>query len=276
MATRTATPLLRSPAPEIERIPWEELGPTFIATWGRPNDVEMPEDLTIYGKKGGGKSYFAGYVLRLRAQVRRSHVVVVCTKPTDSTISALGWPTVRRWPPDYGQDQVIWWARAKGISAEHLVPQRARVKLLMDALWQPGANRLVYWDELTYLEQDLRLKRELATFYREGRTQGITNIASLQRPAGVSRLAHSEAGWTVVFPPKDEDDRDRVAQILGSKARYKLVLDSLDKSKHEFLIVRDLTGERFISHLPAPPRRNRAKPAAPAGYGVPSRQRGDR
>jgi hypothetical protein len=277
MTSRRSTLLL--PSPEIQRVDWDELGPEFIRAWGRPGGKFDPEHLTVYGKSGGGKSYFVGYVLNLRADTRGSHVCAVATKKADKTLTNLGWTITDSWPLfSYNENRAIFWAKAKGISAEHLVPQRAKVKGLMDKLWVAKSNIIVYWDELTYLEQDLRLKRELATFYREGRTNGITNVASMQRPSGVTRLAHSEAGWTVAFPPKDSDDRDRVAEVLGDRQRFRVALDGLDRRKHEFLMRHDRTGETYISHLP-PPRRERraAKPevSAPIGYGVPSRRQGD-
>ncbi len=253
----------------VDRVDWGVLGPEFVRVWGRPNGRFDPEHLTIYGKSGGGKSYFAGYILKMRAAARGSHVVVVATKKADRTLTELGWPITSSWPPGYKEHQVIYWARAKGISREHRVEQRAKVKKLMDALWVKDSNVIVYWDELTYVEKMLNLGPELETYYREGRANGICNVAALQRPAGVTRLAHSEAGWTVAFPPKDVDDRDRVAEVLGDRARFRGVLDDLDRTKHEFIIRHDLTGETYISHLPRP------RQAVPSrrGTGVPSRAR---
>jgi len=242
----------------VRRVDWAQLGPEFIRNWGRPDGRYDPEHLTVYGKSGGGKTYFVGYVLRQRAAARRSHVVVVATKRADRTMNALGWPMINTWPPGYGEHQVIYVARAKGISAEHRVPQRIKVKRLMDALWVPGSNVIVYWDELPYLEKMLKLGPELETYYREGRALGITNVASMQRPSGVTRLAHSEAGWTAAFPPKDADDRDRVAEVLGDRARFRLVLDRLDRTKYEFLLRHDRSGESYISHLPDPRRPRQA------------------
>jgi len=256
--------------PPPERVPWAVLGPEFIRAWGRPNGRYDPEHLTVYGKSGGGKSYFVGYVLQARAQARGSHVVIVATKKADRTLSALGWPIVDTWPPGYKEHQVIYWAKAKGISAEHRIPQRVKVKRLMDALWVKDSNVIVYWDELPYIETMLKLKPEIETYYREGRANGITNVASMQRPSGVSRLAHSEAGWTVAFPPKDADDRDRVAEVLGDRRRFAEVLDSLDRQKHEFLIRHDLTGEAYISNLPRPARARRTGVSQRRSPGVPS------
>jgi hypothetical protein len=261
----------RTPSPQlsdldIERVDWHDLGPEFIRSWGRPGGRFDPEHLTVYGKSGSGKTYFVGYVLRQRAHARGSFTVVVATKRADKTITALGWPVIDTWPPSYGEHQVIYWARAKGISAEHRIPQRAKVKKLMDELWEPGSNVVVYWDELPYLEQMLRLRPELETYYREGRANGITNVASMQRPSNVTRLAHSEAGWTVAFPPKDADDRKRVAEVLGDRARFAVALDQLDRTKHEFLIRHDRSGETYVTHLPKPRRPGRRADTR-TGYG---------
>lgn len=256
-----STLLTSRPQPEdfgVERVDWSILGPEFIKSWGRPNGRYEPEHLTVYGKSGGGKSYFIGQMVMRRALPppagRGSHVVYVATKRTDRTISSMGWPIVDTWPPGYGETAVIYWAKAKGISAEHRGPQRVKVKRLMDALWVPESNIIVVWDELNYVETMLKLKPEIETYYREGRALGITNVAGMQRPSGVTRLSHSEAGWTVAFPPKDVDDRDRVAEVLGDRRRFAAVLDHLDRSKHEFIIRHDLTGETYISHLPKPRR----------------------
>lgn len=276
MSTSTATP--RTPPGDlgVERVDWSILGPEFFTAWGRPNGRYDPEPVTVYGKSGSGKSFFIGYIVAERARLRGSHVVYVATKPTDRTISGMGWPIVTDWPPGYNEHQVIFWAKAKGISAAARVPQQRKIKELMNKLWVKDSNIIVVWDELVYLEIMLKLKPEIETFYREGRAMGITNVAGMQRPAGVTRLAHSEAGWTVAFPPKDVDDRDRVAEVFGDRRRFAAVMDSLDRTKHEFLIRHDLTGEAYISHLP------RRRPAPPAratgvsgrlGYGVRSRQR---
>lgn len=269
--------LLR-PSADIQRVPWDDLGPEFIESWGRPGGRFEPEHLTVYGKSGGGKSYFVSEVLKQRATMRGSHCVVIATKPTDKTIAEMGWPVIDTWPPQYGDNCVIFWAKAKGISAEHRIPQRAKVKALMDQLWVKGSNRVIFWDELTYIERDLRLGTELATYYREGRALGITNVASMQRPSGVTRLAHSEAGWTVAFPPKDADDRKRVAEVFGDRVLFQEILKGLDKTKHEFLIRHDRSGRYYISHLPAPrrPQRSKQEVSAPVGYGVPSGQKGAR
>jgi len=203
-------------------------------------------------------------------------VVYVATKRADAEIMKLhnvhGWPIIDTWPPGYGENQVLYWARAKGLSAEFRIPQRAKVKLLMDKLWTANSNTMVVWDELSYIQGELKLGPELTVYYREGRSNGITNVALMQRPSGVTRSAHSEAHWTVAFPPKDADDRKRVAEVLGDRARFQAALDLLDRQRHEFLIRHDRSGEVYVSHL-LPPRRAASVDTRHGRGGVPSPQR---
>jgi hypothetical protein len=236
----------------VERVDWAELGPEFIRAWGWPDGQFIPEHLTVYGKSRSGKTFFVREVLLMRAEMRGSDIVMVATKKADRTLTATGWPIIDEWPPDFGVHQSIFWAKAKGLGPEARVPQRAKVRKLMDALWTPNSNTVIYWDELTYVEVSLKLKTELETFYREGAGQGITNVASMQRPSNVTRLSHSESSWTAAFPPKDADDRDRIAEVLGDRALFRQVLAPgvLDKTKREFILRYDTTGDTYITHIP--------------------------
>lgn len=233
--------------PEVD---WAELGPEFFEKWGRPNGRVEPEALSVYGPSGSGKTYFVTFVLTERANLRGSHEVVIATKRADATLTSAGWPVITKWPPDYGQNQVIYWSKS-GLSEEDQVEQRMRIARLANQLWVPDSNMVVAWDELPYVVGDLGLRRLIATYYREGRANGITNVAAMQRPSDVTRYPHSEAGWTVAFKPKDQDDRKRVAEVFGNRRYYMDVLESLDRERHQFVIKRELTGDVFISSLPA-------------------------
>lgn len=230
-----------------------------MSVWGRPNGQVMPEHMSVYGPTGSGKTYFITYVMTERARLRGTHAVAIATKLDDRTLTDAGWPIIEDWPPDYGKDQVIWWARG-GLSDEQQAEQRVRMQRIMNTLWQKDANKIVAWDELPYVSGDLGLFRPVGTYYREGRGLGITNVAALQRPSGVPRYVHSECRWTVAFRSKDQDDRDRVAEVLGDRQYYREVLKNLDAEKREFLIKRELTGECFISTLPATRPRLPEKP----------------
>ena len=248
-----------------QRVPWEELGPDFLEAWGRPNGKFQPEHVEILGPTGCGKSWFEKWILTERAKLRGSAVVILLTKPADKTILAMDWPVVTSWPPSQWNSkhrQAIFHAGSAGLSKAAIARQSEKVEDLLDKLWHPDANVVLAVDEIAYVEQELGLRTHMTTYYREGRTLGLTLVASTQRPAGVSRAVHSESAWTVAFAPKDEDDAERVAQILGDKRHYREVLQDLDREKREFLLLHNLTREAYISHIP-PPKEGAKKRSAP-------------
>lgn len=253
-AQTRAQAALSKPLPP--RVPWSELGPDFYEAWGYPHGRWMPEHLAIYGPTGSGKSFFEATILRERAKIRGAHVVVIATKPADKTVAALGWPVVTHWPPSKGwndrrkTEQVIFWAKATGLTKQARDRQAIMVEDLLSQLWVADSNIIVAFDEVSYIENQLGLKTHVETYFREGRTMGITVVASTQRPANVSRYMHSEATWSVYFAPKDEDDAERMAQVAGDKNYYLRVFKDLDRANHEFLLVHNLTNEANISTIP--------------------------
>lgn len=247
-------------------MPWEGDGENespadnFLESWGYPRGTFMPEHLAIYGQTGSGKSYFEKTILMERARLRGSRIVVVATKAADKTLTDTGWPIVDTWPPATGwtkdkrrYNQVIYWARAHGLNRESQEYQRRKVEELLDKLWKPESNTIVAFDELAYICDDLGLKTEVTTYYREARANGITIVASTQRPNYVPRYMHSESTWSVFFAPKDQEDAERMAQVAGDKTYYMRVFRELDRRNYEFLLVHTLTGECVISSLPKTP-----------------------
>lgn len=249
----------RAAPPDPPRVDWAEMGPELIAAWGRPRGKAMPEHFSIYGQTGSGKSYFQRWLLTERARARGSHVVIIATKPADDTLTGMGWPIIKKWPPGYGKNQVIYWAKQPGKpgNPEGLIAQRLAVQRLLDELWVEESNIIVAFDEVAYVCEELRLARVVARHYREGRGLGISIVGTTQRPSGVVRQMHSEAAWKVCFAPEDEDDAKRMAQVLGNR-HWLDVLYSLDREKFEFLVIRQLTKEAYISHIPPQKRRRPA------------------
>lgn len=249
--------------PYPQRVPWALLGPDFLEAWGRPDGQFQPEHVEILGQTGCGKSYLEKEILTERARMRGSAVVILLTKPADKTILAMDWPVVTSWPPSQWNSkhrQVVYHAGSSGLSKAAIERQAEKVEDLLDKLWHPDANVILAVDEIAYVEQELGLRTHMTTYYREGRTLGLTIVASTQRPAGVSRVVHSESAWTVAFAFKDEDDAERVAQILGDKKHYREVLMDLDSEKREFILVHNRSREAYISHIPGPKKKRAAAP----------------
>lgn len=234
----------------IERIPWRELNPWILTNWGWPNGEWEAEHLSCLGPTGSGKSYFATTLLDERVKRSGAHAVIICTKQADKTILRMkrkGWTMRNSWPPSYGQNQVIFW-HGSGKPSEGVVKQRDAIFRMLDDLWKPEANIILMFDEIAYLEHELKLGRLITKYWRESRSLGITMLAMTQRPRFVSRYMMSEPSWSVAFRPYDEDEAQRVAEIVGSRKEYKPVL--LDLEPREFLIIRRRLREAYISKIP--------------------------
>lgn len=224
--------------------------------WGRPRGKNEPEHLEVLGPTGSGKSYFITVVLKERVALRHTGVIVICTKPADKTMTAMGWPVVRDWHGVQRHDQVIFWPRTSATGAKRRAHQEAAIRSLLERLWTPESNNVIVFDEIAYVEGlSAELRDLVQMYYREGRSQGIAVVASKQRPQGVNRDMHSETAWKVAFKPADRQDAERVAELFGPKREWVPVLEGLDNEKREFVITQKLTGTSYISWIDiAPPR----------------------
>lgn len=232
----------------LQTIPWHELEPEFIKSWGRPNGKVEAEHISIVGPTGSGKSKFQTYVAKKRAEQRGSHVMIIATKPADSTLKQMHWPITSKWPPEYGKhEQFILWPKAGRDERDARIHQRDMIKEALQSIWTENANTIVVFDEIAYIEQELGLKVLIERYWREGRSLGISIVATTQRPRNVTRYMWSESTWLVGFPPNDEDEAKRVAEILGGRRAYTEEL--LRLKRHQFILINRREKEAFISKI---------------------------
>lgn len=239
---------------EPERVPWSELGPDFIAVWGRPGGKVQAEHLEITGQSGSGKTYLLGTLLQQRAKYRNSSEILLATKNDDDTIPRLGWPIVSSWKELAKYRQAVFWPRTDKIGEEREAFHEAKIYDLLARLWTPGANTVLAFDEIGYVEElSNRVKKLIRQYWREARSAAnITMIAMKQRPVGVVRDQHSESRWKAVFPPADRADMRRFAELLGAPRDWAPVLDSLDQEAHEFVLRNSVTRQAYITRIDEP------------------------
>lgn len=241
-------------SPQIERVPWSQLGPEFAAMWGRadPSDPQ-PEDMEILGMKGSGKTYFLMTVLQERMLVRDSRIILFVTKQDDKVFTKLGWPIVREFKDLKKHRQAIYWPRTNKLGDERDAFMEKCAYQLLASLWKKDAWVVLAFDEIAYVEGlSVRVKKLIRMYWREARSLGITIVAMKQRPQGIQRDMHSETQWTVAFKPADDDDADRFAQLFGNIKTWKPVFDSMNADNHEFLIKHTRTGVAYISWIDQP------------------------
>lgn len=239
---------------DIPRVPWSVLGPDFIREWGRfdPKNPQ-PEHMEFLGPNGSGKTFLKQQIFIEMVRRRQSAIIVIATKQQDATITDLGWPIVSTVREALKHDQCVFWPRTKAMGVARKEFQAARIQSLLDHLWQPDANVIVDFDEFAYVEGlNADLKATCNMYLREGRSHGITVVAGKQRPQGVQRDMHSETRVAAGFRMKDDEDNERLAQILGSKRELTPVLNGLDRGNHEFLFKHDQSDSLFISWVDKP------------------------
>lgn len=262
-ASRQFTPGFAWP----EEVPWSLLGPDFIAAWAPVKNGRMEgEHLEVTGQTGSGKSYALKAILHMRALERDTATVYCCTKTDDTTVEglmALGWPRVKTVDEVRQHRQCVFWPETSEIGEDKDKYFERVIYQLLAQLWHPKANTIIVFDEIGYVEGlSNRVKKLIRQYWREARALGISVVASKQRPVGVVRDQHSESRWKAVFPPADEDDMERFAQLLGPPRDWVPVLRDLDQEQHQFVLRNTVTKESFITwvdydvdKLPKLPRR---------------------
>lgn len=239
-----------------DQIPWSELGEDFIESYGHDENGELRgEHFEVTGQSGSGKSYAIATVLQQRAARWDTSELAIVTKSTDDSIPLLGWPQVSSYDElkQRKYRQAVFWPQTELKGTQREEYHEERVYELLDALWpKPGevANVVVYLDEVRYLEGlSRRMKKLIRMYWREGRSHGISIIAGAQRPVEMVRDQHSESRWKAVFPPADEGDMQRFAELLGRWRDWQPVLESLDQTHHQFVLRNSFTKDAYITWI---------------------------
>jgi energy-coupling factor transporter ATP-binding protein EcfA2 len=179
----------------VEVVSWNEFQTLFKWRQG--------EHVSLIGSTGCGKTTLAHHLLP-----QRSYVVVLATKPRDSSMNALlrdGYHKSRDWPPppiDIAPKIVLWpKCDTPGFEAN----QKAVFTDALNGVYRQG-GWTVYADELYYLTNDLRITRPVNRLWQQGRSIGISLVASMQRPSHVPLNAYTQA--THIFFWRANDTRD--------------------------------------------------------------------
>ena len=261
-ASDEETPTDRNEPESVDRVPWSELAQEFAETWGRADPGNpQPEHVEVIGINGSGKTLWVCKAAQERMIVRHTPVVFLQSKPADDTVMRLGWPVIENGDVRKVRKErwCVYWPQTNATGRARKVYQADKFRDLLDSLWRPESNIVVVYDDFGYIQELVTSDGEplapiVQMYLREGRSSGITNIMIKQRPQGARREMHSETYWTVAFAPKDDDDKERFAQLFGARKAWMPIFDSMDAEKHEFLIKHYKTGAAFISWVDTPLR----------------------
>lgn len=229
-----------SPDTQPEVVHWDAFAELFRKAH------KQGEHVAAVGTTGSGKTVLllelAKVVGSRKTSSRRpASVAVLATKPRDASLMKLhkqGWPIIKKWPPEFGQEHCIIWPRG-GPPSGRAARLRAVYQPLLDRIYQEGGQTIVI-DEAAYFERNppagMGMGGTMEEFWTTARSSKLTVIAATQRPRRVSRSMWSEPSWLFIFRPDDIDDLKRVAELSGQKEAVMHYTQQL--GGHEFLVVR--------------------------------------
>lgn len=147
------------------------------------------------------------------------------------------------WPEPSEQGSEI-----RTVEAEQAEAIRRALNYAYDAGgWAVCAN------EVLWLTDQLRLKKELDHLWYQGRTSKISLIGESQRPFYVPRAMLSQAAHLFLFSTNDNDDLKRLGDIGGRNVEI-IRATVTELRQYEFLYVGTRTGVLLRSKVEINPR----------------------
>lgn len=166
------------------------------------------EHIALIGPTGSGKTGLAAEMLAIR-----QYVVVFAIKQHDDTIKEFqGYRIIKKWPPEYGEHRVILWVKPQTLG--DIIRQRDAIINAMERVYIAG-GWCVYFDDLSYVSDQLRIKTPVVTFMNQGRSSGISVVAAATRPRKVPVEAFNQVRHVVSFHYDDRRELERIAEIAG-------------------------------------------------------------
>lgn len=242
----------------MPRVPWTVLHQRLQRDW------RQGEHITIVGPTRSGKTHIALELVELR-----SFVLVLACKRRDPLVEDLQahdyhvtgdldeliWTAEHGRPARPTRPKVVYWPRFPERMDDDQ-KERAQARLMKEAMaWADRTgNWCVLVDETMWMSEQLRLDRSLNRLWFQGRTQGLSVVALVQRPSRVPRLAFSSPDYFFLGKTGDKQDIERYRDINSTIPRELLenAVADLDFEGHEFLFVDTHTNE--LARVIAPAR----------------------
>jgi len=191
-------------------------------------------NMAIVGTSGSGKTTLARTVLQLR-----DFVCIFGTKRSDPSLygplEAEGYVVVDEWNPEELRQPKVIFRPPVGIDSGSLNHQREAFRRALLQVFNTGGWTL-YLDEVRYLTENLKLGVELNTLWLQGRSEGITIVASTQRPVSVPLNMFEQARHFFLARISGRDDRKTASDFTGPSSPVVYEAAAM-LPKYEFLYV---------------------------------------
>jgi len=204
------------------------------------------QHMTLVAPTEGGKSTLAFRLI----DIYRTYVLILASKNRDPLLDRLrkqGYREIRSmrsWIHDYPRHMLR--PTPRSISDQ---VRAYEFWSAMDMVYRAG-HMCIVADELVYLTDSLKLRREWVTLLRELRTAKGTAISMSQRPAWIPRECYSQATHIFFAKTTDKNDLDRISDITGGIDRATVRHDVAILRPFEWLWINRFAGTAYRIRMP--------------------------
>ncbi len=199
------------------------------------------QHMLLCGPTGTGKTTVASDILDIR-----DWVCVLAVKKRDETLEQFkrqGYQVIKKWPPEYYQQRVIYWEKPQSLS-DDLRKQAVALHNALNEIYLAG-GWCVYFDEAGYIAGQLGLGRDLGVLLNQGRSNYLSVVATVTRPSSViariPRETLNQPRHKIIFKYTEETDIKACADIAGINWKImKTYMDALrvyGKGHTDFLYI---------------------------------------